>query len=145
MGILFTVTAVDASGRSYSKEFEFATTDYATALAAASGVIAAYQAVTLGGIKSARFTVPYSVTPTSPTAGANRDEGFTFSAFLDTALGKRASLKIKAVDKSQIAENDVVDLDNEDIAAFLALYTGGTLYLSDGESVDEFIRGTLDA
>lgn len=145
MGILFTVNAVDGAGRSYSKEFEFATTDYATALAAAPAVLERYANVTTGGIKSARFTIPYSVTPTSPDPAANRDEGFTFSAFLDTALGKRGSLKIKAIDKSHLAENDVVDLSDAKIAAFLALWTGGTLYLSDGEAVDEFIRGTLDA
>jgi len=147
MGILLNFTYLDNFGRTGSKEVELNTTDPATAVTDAATVLAAFDALMAGGIRSARLTVPVSYTSTTPDAEANRDTGLTFSCILEGGTGKRGVLKIPAPKTSVIGAGDSVDLTDALVTGVLDLYSGvvKTCLLSDGEQVDVFTEGHLDA
>jgi len=79
------------------------------------------------------------------TAGANVDVGATFSGWIEATPGKKASTKIPGIKLAKVGTDGSIDLTDTDVAAFLAQYAdAGDFYLSDGENVADWIRGSLD-
>jgi len=85
--------------------------------------------------------------PETDPAGSNVDIGATFTCFIGDGAGKKASLKIPGIKMSLIGAGGFVDLEDEDVAAFLDLYgdpPDNKVRLSDGEWAESWIQGTLD-
>jgi len=79
------------------------------------------------------------------TAGANVDVGATFSGWIEAVDGKKASTKIPGIKLAKVGADGTIDLADVDVAAFLAMYAdAGDFYISDGENVADWIRGSLD-
>lgn len=80
------------------------------------------------------------------TAGSNVDVGATFSGVLEDSNGKKASFKLPGIKASLVDTDGSVPLTGA-IATLLAFFETGTPYdlgLSDGETIDHWIKGTLD-
>lgn len=136
-----TVSMVDAYGRSVSKRFDLDETDYAAALSLAGDFIDDLAALTEARILS--YTLATKVVYNDVvTAGANRDEGITFS--VRTEDNEKAVIKVPAPINSVINSDGTVDLLDSAVAAFAANYLNGQVLVDDGEVVTEFISGRLD-
>ena len=135
------VTYVDAYTRKGTKEFELSVADHATALTRAASLVGALAGIMDGKILkySVRQDVAYS---DSLTAGANKDEGISISC--DLGAGKTATLKIPAPDKSVINADGTLDLTDAAVTALESEYLSGEVVISDGETVLDFLKGTLD-
>ena len=85
--------------------------------------------------------------PAKDPAGSNVDVGATFVGYIQDGEGKKATWKLPGVDMGKVGPGGVIDVTDADIAALLNnwLYTHpNTFLLSDGESISEWITGTLD-
>jgi len=139
------VTLRDAYGREKRKLYGLETQ---VDLAAYNAVVAALMAAIAGvsdlGIVRCELVIgPYGVT--DPVAGSNVDVGATFQALLEGAEGKKASHKLPGIKAAKVAADGTIDIADEDVAEYLALFeTAGPLTLSDGETVDTWLKGTLD-
>ena len=78
----------------------------------------------------------------SVTAGANRDEGITFS--VRTADNEKATVKIPGPTNAILTSDGTVNLSDADVVAFIAHYTSGEILVDDGEVVTAFLSGRLD-
>lgn len=81
-----------------------------------------------------------------PTAGSNIDVGATFSGVLYDADGEKASLKIPGIKAALVDPDGSVPLTGA-VGAALAFFVQATpfdLLLSDGETIDHWLAGSLD-
>ena len=75
---------------------------------------------------------------------SNVDEGATFVAELDTTPMRKAVHRLPdPIDSARDGQGNI-DLSNEDIAAYLALWTSGETYKLAYQFVDAWVAGTLD-
>lgn len=144
-GAFLSLTLRDAYGRTTVKLLECETqlllADYITL---ANNVIPELLAITDLGLVKADLIIKEMQTPTDPAAGANVDVGATFSGWLTGEQGKKASLKIPGIKAALVDPDGSVPLTG-DVATYLANYEDGSwLELSDGETIDTWISGTLD-
>ena len=135
------VKMVDAYGRPVNKRYDINAADYAAALVEAAAFETVLEAVTEARVLSYDVSSRIIITDTA-TAGANRDEGITFS--VRTADNEKAVVKVPCPVNAQLNTDGTVILADTDIAAFLAHYTGGDILVDDGETVTEVISGRLD-
>lgn len=81
-----------------------------------------------------------------PTAGSNIDVGGTFSGVLYDANGEKASFKIPGIKAALVDPDGSIPLTGA-VGTALAFFVNGTpfdLYLSDGETIDHWLAGSLD-
>lgn len=81
-----------------------------------------------------------------PTAGSNVDVGATFSGVLHDADGEKASFKIPGIKAALVDPDGSVPLTGA-VGTALAFFVNATpfdLYLSDGETIDHWLAGSLD-
>lgn len=141
------LTLVDAYGRQTTMrremqaqlllaDYQFEIADFVSKLEAVSDL----------GVVRADFVQTGVGSQVEVTAGANVDVGATFSGWIEGIPGKKASTKIPGIKASKVNPDGTVDLTDADVAAFLALYSDdpGDFFISDGENVDDWIRGALD-
>jgi hypothetical protein len=132
---------VDAYGRPIGKRFDIDAADHAAALVAAGALMTDFAGITEARILS--YTVAQKVTYVDVVdAGANRDEGATFS--VRTADNEKAVVKVPAPVNSIFNTDGTVDLTDGAVTAFFANYLGGDVLVDDGEVVTELISGRLD-
>jgi len=135
------VSLEDAYGRLLSKRYDVFAADYATALTAAGDFMTDLALITEARILS--YTLATKVVYTdSVTAGANRDEGVTFS--VRTEDNEKAIIKVPAPENGILNSDGSVDLVDAGVSAFLANYLAGAILVDDGETVTEVISGRLD-
>ena len=132
----------DAYGRAASKRFDLVAIDQPTAVTQAGAFMDDLAPITELDILS--YTVSERVVYTDTvTAGANRDEGVTFS--VRTADNEKATVKIPGPTNAILGADGSVNLSDADVAAFIAHYTSGEILVDDGEVVSAFLSGRLDA
>lgn len=135
------ITMVDAYGRAINKRVDISAADYATALTQAASFIDDLQAISEAEVLyyqlSTRVTYVGAL-----TAGANRDEGVTFS--VRTTDNEKANVKVPAPKNAIFQADGSVDLDNALVVALFAHYLGGLVLVDDGEIVTSLISGRLD-
>jgi len=81
-----------------------------------------------------------------PTAGSNIDVGATFSGVLYDANGEKASFKIPGIKAALVDPDGSVPLTGA-VGTALAFFVNATpydLFLSDGETIDHWLAGSLD-
>lgn len=80
-------------------------------------------------------------------AESNVDVGATFSGVLYNKQGMKASFKVPGVTPSYANEAGEISVADADIAAVLAFFVNATpydAYVSDGETIDHWVKGSLD-
>ena len=138
-------TLLDAYGRTtnrvYGMETQTLLADYVTAYGA---FLTALEAVTDLGLTKCDLIIPVTGAGWDPIALANKDTGGTASGYIDSDLGKKASMRIPGVKLSTVAADGSIAIATV-IATFLACFeTAGDFTLSDGETIESWIRATLD-
>jgi hypothetical protein len=140
------VTLTDAFGRlthvrremqphALLAEYQAEIQNWATTFAAISGL----------GLVRADFVQTGLATVTDPEAGANVDVGATFVGWNEDESGTKISTKVPGFKTTLVDPDGTIDLTQADVAAYLANYAdAGDFYLSDGENVADWIKGTLD-
>lgn len=136
------ISMVDAYGRPVSKRVDINAADYATALTQAGDFVDDLQAITEAEVLaySVATKVVYSGTL---TAGANRDEGATFS--VRTEDNEKATVKVPAPKNAIFNSDGTVDLANALVTDLFANYLGDLVLVDDGETVIALLGGRLDA
>lgn len=135
------LTGVDAFGRRFGKRGQVEAVSEAAALAATSTWADALQSLIDGEVQ--KYAVSQTVEYVGTLgAGANRDVGATLTLGIGS---KRATLKVPTVKLAVINVDGTVDITDALVTAFTDNYVGGPFYISDGESADSLIKGTLDA
>lgn len=77
---------------------------------------------------------------------SNVDIGATFSGVLEDNNGKKASFKVPGIKDALVAADGTVAITGA-VATLLAFFETDTPYdlgLSDGETIDHWLKGTLD-
>lgn len=134
---------LDAYNRRASKTFQTVDlADEAAALAAAAGL--ATDLANLTELDILAYNVSQRVVYTDTvTAGANRDEGVTFT--LRKVDNYNDDLKVPGPINAIFDANGNVDPVNAAVAAFISNFlTGGDFTFSDGEQATALVKGTLD-
>jgi hypothetical protein len=144
MSFKLVVKLEDHWGRKTKRSFDVDAVDFAAALAASSDFVTDYQAVTELAVYQWGLTQNTYISAT-PEGTANRDEGMTITAGLETP-GKTASLQIPGPVRELRAPDGSIIIDDALMVALLANYTSsGPILISDGEVVNRWIKGKLDA
>lgn len=79
---------------------------------------------------------------------SNVDVGATFSGVLYNKQGQKASFKIPGIKPAYADSSGNIDVADPDIEDALELFVNATpydLYLSDGETIDHWVSGSLDS
>ena len=147
-GYYFTVTLIDEEKRTTTRRFQLVEDETpADAVTDIGTFITALKAVTECGVIRAQLLVPVDPTPTTGGAGSNIDAGATVSGWVNEYL-KKASLKWPNPDATARKGDGSIDLDDNDVKAFLGLFENddGICQLSDGEQIaaGKWIKGKLD-
>lgn len=98
------------------------------------------------GLVTADFAVTGEESPTDPESGANVDVGATFVGYgVGENAGRKLTTKVPGIKSTYVDAQGGIDVTQADIAAYLAEFLeAGDWKISDGESVGEWIAGTLD-
>lgn len=144
-GAFLSLVLKDAYGRTTTRLLECETqlllADYVTL---ANTVIPEYLALTDLGLVRADLIIKEMQTPTEAAAGANVDVGATFSGWITGEQGKKASFKMPGIKAALVDADGSIPITG-DVATYLGNYADGSwLQISDGETVDDWIKGTLD-
>lgn len=141
------VEMVDAYNRATSKRFESVDlVDYAAAAASAAALLTDLAVITEARILASTISerLPFA---DAVTAGANRDEGVTFTLRLPD--NKKDNLSVPAPINSIFDANGMVITSPTlpaSVVAFLGHFEDGSgeWTFSDGEQWAEFVKGSLD-
>lgn len=137
------VWLVDAYGRETTRTYQVNAADFAAAETAFNAFVPLLQAVTMLHAYKSRLSSD-TLFAGVVTANANKDEGQTISAEIGGVTGKKGSIQLPGPTLAIRNSDGTIDIDN---AAMLALEAGFSTYdvrVSDGETVDSFIKSTLD-
>jgi len=136
-----TFSLVDAYGRNATMRRDIDALDQPTALVAAGDFAADLADLTELRILWYEIAQRQVYTDTVD-AGANRDEGATFS--VRTEDNEKATIKVPGPINAIFNADGSVDLTHSAVAAFMANYLAGTVLVDDGEVVTEILSGRLD-
>jgi hypothetical protein len=146
MPSLLSLTLLDDYGRTTKRVIEMA--DMATVaeyVTAAAELVAELDDVTELGLVRVDLIRKAITTGFAVEVGANVDVGATISGYIYGGNGKKASLKVPHIKPGMVDPDGTIDLTDVDLAAYLALFENGAdFFLSDGEQIDTWIKGTLD-
>lgn len=142
------VTFVDHYNRKCGKRFEIEAASFNDANTAAADLITDLDGAL--GIKVVKAALAQDIspaTPETPDEFSNVDEGLSFKCVLAGGGNKAYTLKFPGPRKDYIGSTGLVDLDDADITALLADFTGALnpMRVSDGETIDHVVQGVLDA
>jgi len=144
---LLSLTMQDSYGRQTRRIIEVERPATIELLVVAAGTIStALEAVTDLQLVRADWIIQAVDAGFAGQEGSNVDVGGTISGLLTDGNGKKASLKIAGIKTSFVQGDGSLDLADEDLAAYLALFEsdGGIASLSDGEQIASWIKGSLD-
>lgn len=126
-----------------TRSFKIFAADFAAAQTAVEAFVPDYQAVTELWITESRLTDTETYTGVVG-ARANKDEGMTLSVRLVNE-NKKAIVQVPGPIAGIRNSDGTIDLTEAVMTAFMAHYTDGTILVSDGEEVEAFLGGKLDA
>lgn len=138
-----TIKLEDDFTRTTTRKFKVTAVDYATALTAWNSFVVDYAAFTRLGVLWDKLATVNIGTPVIDT-GANLDAGMTIQVSIVGQPGKTASIKIPAPQAAAINSDGTLNLGNALTTTLEANYTSGFVLVSDGEVVEDFIKGKLD-
>jgi len=143
---LLSLTMQDSYGRQTRRIIEVAVQTTVAEMITAAGVLStALEAVTDLQLIRADWIVRAVDAGFAAQAGSNVDVGGTVSGLLTDGNGKKGSLKIPGIKAALVNTDGTIKLEDTDMAAYLALFeAAGGSFISDGETVASWIKGTLD-
>jgi hypothetical protein len=145
MSSILSLTLADDYGRTTKRLIEMA--DFATIaeyVTAAAAFVAELNDATELGLVRVDLIRQAITTGFAVEVGANVDVGGTVSGYIVDGNGKKASLKIPHVKPGFVNPDGTLDLTAADLAAYLALFEDAAdFFLSDGEQIETWIKGTL--
>lgn len=134
-------TLEDAYGRSTTRQYTVEAVDHATAVTEAGNM-----ATDLAGISEAQIlwyvVIDKTVYTDTADAGANKDEGVTFS--VRKADNEKAVIRVPAPINAIFNADGTVDLTHAAVSAYIANFLSGVFRISDHEVVTELLSGRLD-
>lgn len=138
---IYTLYFMDYYNRKAKRSYQVVGADYTTARANADLLLSAAQNLTEGYVAKDILSEVEDIAG-AVTAGANVDEG----ASLQFSLGgtKTATLSFPMPIAGVRNVDGTIDILNAAVSAFTGLFTGGNVYISDGENAVDIIRGVLD-
>lgn len=134
---------LDAYGRETTRSYQVNAADFPTASTAFNNMVPLIQAVTMLQVFKARLSED-TLYAGVPTANANRDEGQTISADIGGVPGKTGSIKLPGPTYAIRNADGTIDIDSAVMLALEAGFATNDVRISDGETVDSFIKSTLD-
>ena len=145
MGAKLSCRFVDAYGRTTNRVYGMADqvllADYVTAYTA---FLAALEPCTDLGLIKCVLMIDVTGLGWTQIAGAKTDVGGTASGFIDSETGKKASMRIPCVKDALVGSDGTIAITGV-IATWLAEFeTGNDFTLSDGETIESWIKATLD-
>ena len=137
------VTLYDYHGYEMVKKFEIRGADANAIAANAAAFLANLQAVTRLGTRKAAVLIPIAG-EADPVTPSYTDLGATIRGKSATD-GETVIVKVPDILPAAIQVDGTIDLTNAAVDAFLDNFLAtGVAYVSDGESVDSWLYGTLD-
>jgi hypothetical protein len=135
----------DARGRITTKRLELAAqADLVAYLAVVDTVMTALESVTDLGVSRCDLVITAVDAGFAAVANSNIDVGATFSGYTTDGNGKKASFKLPGIKDALVSDDGTVPITG-DIATFLANFeAAGDCLISDGETIDSWIKGVLD-
>ena len=120
---------------------------HADQVLAATAFVTALEDVTDLGVERVDIIYKGVTAGFASIADSNIDVGATFSGELYEKNGAKASFKVPGI-KSALKDGvGGIPIDQADVAALLAFFVQATPFdylISDGETIDHWLRGTLD-
>lgn len=146
MASFLSLTYVDDYGRTTKRIVEIESqallTDYETKAAA---YVTAVTPMTDLGLVRVDLVLQAIATGFAVSADANVDVGATFSGILAAANGKKASHKLPGIKDALVEADGSVDIANVTVKAYIDQFlTAGDYMLSDGQTIETWLRGSLD-
>lgn len=147
-GFVMTVSLVDSAGFATNRQYEMTAANYAAAVTDADTILTKLTAVTDGEVTGYSLTEVFNETDvTLPSAGIYRNNNALLSVRLVGVGNKQASLsipmpKITLFVDDQGSNANIIDTNDVAVGAYVGLFqTGAQANVSDGEKVDELLRG----
>ena len=134
---------VDAYGRETTRTYGVNAADFATAESQLTAFVPLVQAVTMLHVYKARLSSDQLFAGVV-TANANRDEGQTISAEIGGVTGKKGSIQLPGPTLAIRNPDGTIDLTDVAMTALETGFATNDIRVSDGETVDSFIKSTLD-
>lgn len=143
---LVTVTFVDSRNRRTRKTYEIESqADLATYGTTVQQLIDDLELVSDLGVERVDLIIPAIGTGHAAVDPSNVDVGATFSGYLSSGNGKKGSHKLPGVKDTFVQSDGSINLAGVGMGAYLSHFlTAGDFMISDGETVESWINGTLD-
>jgi hypothetical protein len=143
MSIVAQLVFQDSRKRRKVKRIETKTNVLATAITDIAALALELAVITDLELIAVNYTSKDTSAAFSGESDSNVDVGATFRVRL--ADGGAAAHKIPGFPMSKVGSNGDIDVADADVAAYFDLFkAAGPFYLSDGESLTEVLKGTLD-
>jgi len=133
----------DAYGRETTRTYQVNAADFAAAETALQTFVPLVQAVTMLHAYKSRLSSD-TLYAGVVTANANKDEGQTISAEIGGVTGKKGSIQLPGPTLAIRNSDGTIDIDSAVMLALEAGFAAQDIRVSDGETVDSFIKSTLD-
>lgn len=133
----------DAYGRETTRTYQVNAADFATAETALTTFVPLVQDVTMLHAYKSRLSSD-TLYAGVVTANANKDEGQTISAQIGGVTGKKGSIQLPGPTLAIRSSDGTIDIDSAAMLALEAGFAAQDIRVSDGETVDSFIKSTLD-
>ena len=120
---------------------------HATQVSAATAFVAALEDVTDLGVERVDIIYKGVTAGFAAVEDSNVDIGATFAGELYDKNGAKASFKVPGIKSSLKDGVGGIPIDAVPVAALLAFFVNATPFdylISDGETIDHWLRGTLD-
>lgn len=143
MPFVATLIMRDSFSRYTRKQLECETDVLATAQTAVNGFLSDLNPCTDLTVEKVSYSLVDATQTIAGEASSNVDVGATFRGRV--ASGEIAVVKIPGFPLAKVGANGYIDLSDADVAALLDNWeAAGEFTLSDGETIAEWIDGTLD-
>lgn len=141
--ILATLVMTDSRKRLYRKEIETGSNVLATSQGQIDAFLLVLQTITDLGVLSVKYSYADGSQAFAAVSPSNRDVGATFVGV--NQVGRNVVWKLPGIKDTYIGVEGAIDVANVDIAAVLTYFeTGESFSLSDGDTVEQWLRGSLD-
>lgn len=137
------VTLKDAYNRKTTKEYGIEAADIATASTLSAAFVSDMAVISMARVLEYRVSDVTDYTDTVD-AGANVNEGLTFSLSIGGVANKSGYTKVPAPIKTVVNSDGTVDMTATAVSGFASHFLSGFVLVSDGEVVDSFNTGKLD-
>jgi hypothetical protein len=146
MSALVSISYADSMGRETKRLYELEDqVDLAAYTAQVTALVGSVEDITDLGAVRVDLILKSFVTGFDPIAGSNVDVGATFVGMLAAADGAKASHKVPGFKASLVGVDGTIDITQAVVDTYLDNFlTANAFMLSNGQTIDHWIKGKLD-